>query len=152
MKQHAGFIGGKTGTTDSENDAWFVGFTSDVTVMVWVGYDNARDKRTLGDGATGGTTAVPISEPIFQAAWAYHAPKKPLPPPSAEAAKVLKAFPIDPYTGQRVAAVQDRFHGVFPRRWRQGPRDPARPGRPRPHGARAAAGQRTPRSAALRRR
>src|SRR5262249_29995453 len=37
----APFVGGKTGTTDNENDAWFVGFTNDVTVVVWIGYDNA---------------------------------------------------------------------------------------------------------------
>ena len=48
MKDLAHFIGGKTGTTENENDGWFVGFTSDVTVAVWVGYDNAGGKRTLG--------------------------------------------------------------------------------------------------------
>ena len=35
------YVAGKTGTSDEENDAWFVGFTNDVTVAVWVGYDNA---------------------------------------------------------------------------------------------------------------
>ena len=35
------YVGGKTGTSDDENDAWFVGFTNDVTIGVWVGYDNA---------------------------------------------------------------------------------------------------------------
>ena len=45
IRQHTGFVGGKTGTTDNENDAWFVGFTSDVTVAVWVGYDNAGGKH-----------------------------------------------------------------------------------------------------------
>ena len=48
----APYVAGKTGTTDDENDAWFVGFTNDVTVAVWVGYDNADGKRrTLGGGA-----------------------------------------------------------------------------------------------------
>jgi membrane peptidoglycan carboxypeptidase len=47
MRSLTGFVGGKTGTTDNENDAWFVGFTSDVTVAVWVGYDNAKAQRTL---------------------------------------------------------------------------------------------------------
>ena len=43
------YVAGKTGTTEDENDAWFVGFTNDVTVAVWVGYDNADGKRrTLG--------------------------------------------------------------------------------------------------------
>ena len=104
MRHLTTFVGGKTGTTDNENDAWFVGFTSDVTVAVWVGYDNARGKQTLGRGSTGGHTAVPIVEPIIQATWNLYGPKTPLPPPSAEAARRLKALPIDYTSGQRLAA------------------------------------------------
>ena len=49
IRRLAPYVAGKTGTTDDENDAWFVGFTNDVTVAVWVGYDNADGKRrTLG--------------------------------------------------------------------------------------------------------
>ena len=56
----APYVAGKTGTSDDENDAWFVGFTNDVTVAVWVGYDNADGKRrTLGGGQTGGSVAHP---------------------------------------------------------------------------------------------
>ena len=55
MARLAPYVGGKTGTTDGENDVWFAGFTNDVTVAVWVGYDNADGKRrTLGGGQTGG--------------------------------------------------------------------------------------------------
>jgi membrane carboxypeptidase/penicillin-binding protein len=104
MRHLTNFVGGKTGTTDNENDAWFVGFTSDVTVAVWVGYDNARGKQTLGRGSTGGHTAVPIVEPIIQATWNLYGPKTPLPPPSAEAARRLKALPIDYASGQKLAA------------------------------------------------
>jgi penicillin-binding protein 1A len=107
MKHLTGFAGGKTGTTDNENDAWFAGFTSDVTVVVWVGYDNARGKQTLGRGGTGGQVSVPIVEPIMQAAWNFHAPKAPLPPPSAEAARYLKAMPIDLNSGQRLASAKN---------------------------------------------
>ena len=86
----APYVAGKTGTTDDENDAWFVGFTNDVTVAVWVGYDNADGKRrTLGGGATGGHIAVPIFEPIMQAVWAHVAPKTALAPPSPEARRLL---------------------------------------------------------------
>jgi penicillin-binding protein 1A len=101
IKQHTGFIGGKTGTSDSENDVWFAAFTSDVTILVWVGYDNSGGKRTLGQGFTGGRVAVPIVEAIAQASWLHHAPKTPLPPPSAEAARRMKAIPIDVSTGGR---------------------------------------------------
>jgi membrane carboxypeptidase/penicillin-binding protein len=104
MRHLAHYVGGKTGTTDNENDAWFVGFTSDVTVAVWVGYDNARGKQTLGRGSTGGHTAVPIVEPIIQATWNTVGPKTLLPPPSPEAARHLKALPIDYASGQKLAA------------------------------------------------
>ena len=63
-------VAGKTGTSDDENDAWFVGFSNEVTVAVWIGYDNAGNKRrTLGGGATGGGVAVPIFEPVMRAVW-----------------------------------------------------------------------------------
>jgi membrane carboxypeptidase/penicillin-binding protein len=107
MKHLAGFVGGKTGTTDNENDAWFGGFTSDVTVVVWVGYDNARGKQTLGRGGTGGQLAVPIVESIVQAAWNFQSPKAPLPPPSAEASRYLKPLPIDLNSGQRLASAKN---------------------------------------------
>jgi membrane carboxypeptidase/penicillin-binding protein len=106
MRHLAHYVGGKTGTTDNENDAWFVGFTSDVTVAVWVGYDNARGKQTLGHGSTGGHTAVPIVEPIIQATWNLVGPKTLLPPPSAEAARHLKALPIDFASGQKLASAR----------------------------------------------
>jgi penicillin-binding protein 1A len=96
----APFVAGKTGTSDNENDAWFVGFTNDVTVAVWVGYDNADGKRrTLGGGATGGHTAVPIFEPIMQAVWAHVAPRTALAPPSAEARRQLTCKAIDVESG-----------------------------------------------------
>ena len=101
MKSLSGFVGGKTGTTDSENDTWFASFTSDFTVVVWVGYDNSGAKRTLGTGATGGSVAVPIAEQIILAGWQHYSPKTPLPPPSAEAARRMKPFSVDVATGER---------------------------------------------------
>jgi penicillin-binding protein 1A len=90
------YVAGKTGTSDDENDAWFVGFTNDVTVAVWIGYDNADGKRrTLGGGSTGGHVAVPIFEPIIQAAWTHAAPKAALAPPSAEAKRQLACKSMD---------------------------------------------------------
>jgi membrane carboxypeptidase/penicillin-binding protein len=67
-----------------------VGFSNEVTVAVWLGYDNAGGKRrTLGGGATGGGVAVPIFEPVMKAVWANVAPKTTLAPPSAEAKRQL---------------------------------------------------------------
>jgi penicillin-binding protein 1A len=92
----APYVAGKTGTTDGENDAWFVGFTNDVTVAVWVGYDNADGKRrTLGSGQTGASVAIPVFQPIMEAAWAYHVPKAALSPPSPEARRNLVARRVD---------------------------------------------------------
>ena len=39
------YVAGKTGTTEDAVDGWFIGFTNDVTVAVWVGYDNGDGKR-----------------------------------------------------------------------------------------------------------
>jgi penicillin-binding protein 1A len=58
-------VAGKTGTTDDYKDNWFVGFTPDIVVAVWVGYD---DPRTLGQGETGGTNAAPIFREVLAAA------------------------------------------------------------------------------------
>ena len=103
------YVAGKTGTTDDENDAWFVGFTNEVTVAVWVGYDNADGKRrTLGGGATGGHIAVPIFEPIMQAVWAHVAPKTALAPPSPEAKRLLSCKAVDPETGKAQSEAESR--------------------------------------------
>lgn len=48
---------GKTGTTSSERDVWFVGYTPQLATAVWIGNDN---NRPLGGGATGGGFAAPI--------------------------------------------------------------------------------------------
>ena len=97
----APYVAGKTGTSDDENDAWFVGFTNDVTVAVWIGYDNAQGKRrTLGGGATGGHVAVPIFEPVIQAVWSNVVPKAALAPPSPEAKRHLACKSTDLESGE----------------------------------------------------
>ncbi len=97
----APYVAGKTGTSDNENDAWFIGFTNDVTVAVWIGYDNSDGKRrTLGGGATGGHVAVPIFEPVMQAVWSNVAAKAALAPPSPEAKRHLACKSIDLDSGE----------------------------------------------------
>lgn len=96
----APYAAGKTGTTDNELDAWFVGFTNDVTVAIWVGYDNADgNRKTLGRGQTGGRVALPMFEPVLQSVWAMVAPKTALAGPSKEAMRDLVAVRVDPYSG-----------------------------------------------------
>ncbi len=90
------YVAGKTGTSEDENDVWFVGFTNDVTVAVWLGYDNAGGRRrTLGSGSTGGAVAVPVFDPIIEAAWAHVASKRALAPPSLEASRQLSCNSSD---------------------------------------------------------
>jgi membrane carboxypeptidase/penicillin-binding protein len=97
----APYVAGKTGTSDDENDAWFVGFTNDVTVAVWIGYDNAdSNRRTLGGGSTGAGVAVPIFEPVIQAVWANVAPKTAVAPPSPEAKRHLACKSINLESGE----------------------------------------------------
>jgi penicillin-binding protein 1A len=50
-------LAGKTGTVDDNTDAWFVGFDPDITVGVWVGYD---EKKSLGSLEQGAVAALPI--------------------------------------------------------------------------------------------
>lgn len=84
LRAFAPYVAGKTGTTDDAADTWFVGFSNDVTVAVWVGYDNADgERRTLGD-ATGNRVAAPIFGAIMQATWDDYAPRTVLAPPSKD--------------------------------------------------------------------
>ena len=50
-------LAGKTGTVDDYTDAWFIGFDPNVTVGIWVGYD---EKKPIGPNETGTTAALPI--------------------------------------------------------------------------------------------
>ncbi len=60
--------GGKTGTTNDFTDAWFIGFTPEITAGVWVGYD---DKSvSLGKPETGAIAALPIWLEFMQGALA----------------------------------------------------------------------------------
>ncbi len=58
--QHLGFTapsGGKTGTTNGYKNAWFCGFTSELTAAVWVGFDRPQK---IAEKAYGGTLAMPL--------------------------------------------------------------------------------------------
>jgi penicillin-binding protein 1A len=60
-------VAGKTGTTNEEKDAWFIGYTPDVVVGVYLGYDKPRH---LARGATGGHLAAPIVKEFMKGALA----------------------------------------------------------------------------------
>ncbi len=58
-------LAGKTGTTNDSNDTWFVGFSPDLAVGIFVGYDTPR---SLGAHETGGSVAAPIFRDFVAAA------------------------------------------------------------------------------------
>lgn len=85
-------IAGKTGTTNDEKDAWFVGFSPDVVVGIYVGYDKPRN---LGAKATGGALAAPIAKDFMKLALA----DKPAVPFRVPAG--IKLIRVDAKTGMR---------------------------------------------------
>ncbi len=66
-------VAGKTGTTNDEKDAWFVGFTPSLVAGLYIGYDTPV---TLGRGGTGGALAAPIFNEFMQAATKDEPPEK----------------------------------------------------------------------------
>src|SRR5438105_3149463 len=85
-------ISGKTGTTNEDKDVWFVGFTPNLAVGVYLGYDKPR---TLGRDATGGHTAAPVVRDFLKAALADK-PGVPFAPPSG-----IKLIRVDLNSGLR---------------------------------------------------
>jgi penicillin-binding protein 1A len=88
-------VAGKTGTTNEEKDVWFIGFSPDLTVGAYMGYDKPRH---ITGGASGGHTAAPMVKDFLKAALADK-PGVPFRVPSG-----IKLIRIDPKTGMRLAA------------------------------------------------
>ena len=57
------YLAGKTGTTNKNMDAWFLGFTSKIAIGVYVGFD---EPKSLGKYETGGKAALPIFKKFVQ--------------------------------------------------------------------------------------
>jgi penicillin-binding protein 1A len=92
-------IAGKTGTTNDEKDAWFIGFSPDLVVGMYLGYDKPRH---LGKGATGGVLAAPVVRDFMKVALA----DKPAVPFRVPAG--IKLIRIDPKTGMRAGPGDQR--------------------------------------------
>lgn len=87
-------IAGKTGTTNDEKDVWFIGFSPDLVVGVFMGYDKPRH---IADRASGGSLAAPIFRDFMKVALA----DKPAVPFRVPAG--VKLIRVDPRTGMRAA-------------------------------------------------
>jgi len=87
-------VAGKTGTTNDWKDAWFIGFTPDLAVGVYIGFDKPR---TLGHGAnvTGGQLAAPIVRDFMKMALADK------PPVPFRVPLGIKLIRVDARTGMR---------------------------------------------------
>ena len=85
-------LGGKTGTTNANTDTWFIGFTSKLTIGVYVGSDNPK---SLGKNETGAKTALPIFKSFIK-----NAIKKEEARPFKVADNILMMV-IDPITGKK---------------------------------------------------
>ena len=83
-------VAGKTGTTNDNTNAWFIGFSPDLVTGVYVGYDTPRP---LGKRETGSTAAVPIFKQFMMDALK----EKPIVPSA-----VIILVPVHAETGERV--------------------------------------------------
>jgi penicillin-binding protein 1A len=85
-------IAGKTGTTNKNTDTWFIGFTSNLLVGVYVGLDNPKP---LGKYETGSKTALPIFKNFIKKAVKKNDARP------FKAAKGTVMMVVDPITGQK---------------------------------------------------
>jgi penicillin-binding protein 1A len=91
-------VAGKTGTSNDERDAWFIGYTPNMTVGVYVGYDNPKP---MGKKRTGGELAAPIVADFMKlalkdkAAVPFHVPR------------AIELIPINATSGKRAIFGQE---------------------------------------------
>src|SRR4029077_1875591 len=91
-------IAGKTGTTNEAKDVWFIGFSPDIAVGIYLGYDKPRPLGK-GNAATGGHLAAPIARDFMKLALAD---KPPIPFQVPEGIRLVL---VDAKTGMRPAPV-----------------------------------------------
>ena len=94
-------LAGKTGTTNSQVDAWFAGFNPKQVAITWIGYDQPR---SLGSNETGGRAALPIWIDYMTNAL-RNVPDEPYSVPPG-----ITSVKINPHTGMRVS---DDESGVY---------------------------------------
>jgi len=91
-------IAGKTGTTNEEKDAWFMGYTPNLVVGIYMGYDRPRP---MGKGSTGGGLAAPIFKEFIKTAIDADAPVVKFKVPEG-----MKLIAVDRKSGMRAGAGQ----------------------------------------------
>jgi penicillin-binding protein 1A len=99
-------VSGKTGTSNGQRDAWFVGFTPDLLAAVWVGFD---DMKKLGRGEAGGKTAAPIWADFMAKATAGKPTKDFAQPPGVVVQRIDKASGLLAAPGQESGTLDEVF-------------------------------------------
>jgi penicillin-binding protein 1A len=97
-------IAGKTGTTDENTDAWFVGYSRNLSTAVWSGYPDAR--TSMGSSAFGGTYSAPTWDTFMSAA-----------DPSCEPFDVPSDLPsLSPFHGEHAVSgpEEDTSESTYP--------------------------------------
>jgi len=97
-------LAGKTGTTNEAKDVWFVGYSADLAVGVFIGYDKPR---SLGDSATAGQYAAPVFRDFMAAAL------KDKPDVKFRVPSQMKLVRVNRATGLRVGPGEDAILEAF---------------------------------------
>ena len=84
-------LAGKTGTSNDNYDAWFIGFSSNLVVGVYIGFDNPK---SLGRFETGSKVAAPIFNDFMKKIYSKKSPRPFIIPQS------IKFMNIDLFTGE----------------------------------------------------
>ncbi|MGB1077111.1 MAG: penicillin-binding protein 1A, partial [Bdellovibrionales bacterium] len=91
-------LAGKTGTTNESKDAWFIGFSPDLVVGVYTGFDNPSP---LGKKETGSSVALPIFKEFMEVAL------KDVPATPFRVPEGMRQIRVDPKTGRRVSPLDE---------------------------------------------
>lgn len=100
-------MAGKTGTTNESKDVWFIGFTPDLMIGAYVGYD---EPKSMGKKETGSRIAVPIVKEFVEKAL------KDVPPAPFRVPEGIRLVAVNPVTGARTAPGDEKsiFEAFIP--------------------------------------
>lgn len=92
-------LAGKTGTTNDSRDAWFMGFSPDMVIGVYIGYDKPKG---LGTKETGGRVALPAFMEVIAEALKDEPPKPFSVPPGIQLVQIDRSTGMPPIPGMEV--------------------------------------------------
>jgi penicillin-binding protein 1A len=124
-------VAGKTGTTDDSRDAWFIGFTPDLVVGVFVGFDQPK---SLGEDEQGASVALPVFVQFMEAALKDQPATPFRVPPGVRLVRVDAETGLLPSSGTEVAILEAYMPGTEPTRTSGAPREAPVNGQAAPSG------------------